>query len=129
MKWPEYLGKYSRTTSGGSNMVRIPVRFFRINEDLAIWSAPLELFCEISNEVRDRSPFPYTFYYGYTNGWLGYLATEEEWKHKGYEVETVSPYTISVEKDFKEPVVGYLEGELRSMDPLRNKRRRDGKNR
>ena len=54
-------------------MVRLPVRFLKINEDIAIWSAPVELFCEISNEIRDRSPFPYTFYFGYTNGWLGYL--------------------------------------------------------
>jgi hypothetical protein len=73
-----------------------------------------ELFCEISNGIRDRSPFEYTFYYGYTNGWLGYMPSEKEWKHGGYEVETVSPFTISVEKDFTEPIVGYLKGEMRS---------------
>jgi len=112
--WPSDLGKYTRTTKAGRNMVKLPVRFLRINEDIAIWSLPVELFCEISNEIRDRSPFPYTFYYGYTNGWLGYLPTEKAFQHGGYEVETVSPYTPAVERDVKESVLGYLQGEMRS---------------
>lgn len=113
--WPSDLSKYTRTTNFGINMVKLPVRFLKINEDVAIWSLPVELFCEISNEVRDRSPFPYTFYFGYTNGWLGYLPTEKAFQHGGYEVETVSPYTPAVERDVKESVLGYLEGEMRSI--------------
>ncbi|MBL7736681.1 MAG: neutral/alkaline non-lysosomal ceramidase N-terminal domain-containing protein [Chitinophagaceae bacterium] len=115
MRWPAYLGDYTRTTKAGKNLVRIPVRFLKINEEIAIWSLPVELFCEISNDIRDRSPFPYTFYYGYTNGWLGYLPTAKAWEHGGYEVETVSPYTPAVEKDLKEAVIGYLQGEMRSV--------------
>ncbi|MEP7108226.1 MAG: neutral/alkaline non-lysosomal ceramidase N-terminal domain-containing protein [Ferruginibacter sp.] len=111
--WPSYLGKYS-TTKNGINLVKLPVRFLKINDDVAIWSAPIELFCEISNEVRDRSPFPFTFYYGYTNGWLGYLPSEAEWKYGGYEVETVSPFTKSMSVDLSEAVTGYLQGEMRS---------------
>jgi hypothetical protein len=110
--WPSYLKNYSRTTKEGLNLVRLPVRFLKINEDIGIWSAPLELFCEISNEVRDRSPFPFTFYYGYTNGWLGYLPTEDEWKYGGYEVETVSPFTQTMGRTLTESVVSYLEGEM-----------------
>lgn len=113
--WPSYLSNYTRPTSAG-NMVRLPVRFLKINEDVAIWSLPVELFCEISNDVRNHSPFPYTFYYGYTNGWLGYLPTAKAWENGGYEVETVSPYTPSVERDLKEAVIGYLQGEMRSRD-------------
>jgi hypothetical protein len=112
LDWPSYLDKYNKVTKAGGNLVRVPVRFLKINQDVAIWSAPLELFCEISNGIRERSPFPFTFYYGYTNGWLGYLPSEKEWKHGGYEVEGVSPFTISVEKDFTEPVVSYLQSEL-----------------
>jgi hypothetical protein len=112
--WSDDLAKYTRTINTGINLVRLPARFLKINEDIAIWSLPVELFCEISNEVRDRSPFPYTFYYGYTNGWLGYLPTEKEWEHGGYEIETVCPYTPSVEKDVKESVIAYLEGEMKS---------------
>jgi hypothetical protein len=114
LQWPDDMGTYSRTSKDGVNMVKLPIRFFRINDDVAIWSAPVELFCEISNEIRDRSPFPYTFYYGYTNGWLGYLPTESQWKYGGYEVETVSPYTPAVQKDLTESVVGYLEGEMKT---------------
>lgn len=111
--WPAYLDAYSHSGQNGNNTVKLPIRFLRINEEVAIWSAPLELFCEISNEIRDRSPFPYTFYYGYTNGWLGYLPTENEWKHGGYEVEVVSPFTPSMGKILTESVLGYLHGEMR----------------
>jgi neutral ceramidase len=111
MEWPEELSNYTRTTSAGVKMVRLPVRFLKINEDIAIWSAPLELFCEISNEVRDRSPFPYTFYYGYTCGNLGYMLTPEEWPKGGYE-PTVSPFTPAAPVELKESVVNYLKGEM-----------------
>ncbi len=113
LSWPSDFGNYTRTTNTGINMVRLPIRFLKINEDIAIWSAPIELFCEISNEIRDRSPFPYTFYFGYTNGWLGYLLTESEYKFGGYE-PTVSPYTPGAARDLTEAVVTYLQGEMRT---------------
>jgi hypothetical protein len=72
------------------------------------------LFCEISNDIRDNSPFPYTFYFGYSNGWLGYLLTEDEWKYGGYE-PIVSPYTPEAAKDLTEAVVSYLKGEMQSL--------------
>jgi hypothetical protein len=112
LKWPSYLKNYNRNTKEGTNIIRLPVRFLKINDDIGIWSTPLELFCEISNEIRDRSPFPFTFYYGYTNGWLGYLPTESEWKYGGYEVDVVSPYTPAMGRTLTEAVVSYLEGEL-----------------
>ena len=127
--WPSDLGNYTRTTNTGANMVRLPVRFLKINDNIAIWSAPIELFCEISNTIRDRSPFPYTFYFGYSNGWLGYLPTEEQWKYGGYEVERVSPYTPAAEKDLTQAVLGYLQGEMKSAvsegaaEPASNKKK------
>lgn len=111
--WPADLGNYTRTTATGVQLVRLPVRFLKINEEVAIWSAPLELFCEISNEIRDRSPFPYTFYFGYTNGWLGYLLAEEELKYGGYET-TVTPYAPGAAKTLMEAVISYIQGEMRS---------------
>src|SRR5688572_2913 len=113
LSWPAYLNNYSRTTKDGVNLVKLPVRFLKINDDIGIWATSLELFCEISNEVRDRSPFPFTFYYGYANGWLGYLPTEEEWKHGGYEVDVVTPFTPAMGRTLTEAVVAYLEGEMR----------------
>ncbi|MBR9774679.1 MAG: hypothetical protein GYB55_06605, partial [Cytophagales bacterium] len=93
--------------------IKVPVRFLNINDKIGIWASPLELFCEISNEVRERSPFPYTFYYGYTNGWLGYMLTEEEWEYKGYE-PTVSPFVPNAATRFGETVLSYLESEMKS---------------
>ena len=112
-EWPADLTNYTRTTNTGSNLVRLPLRFLKINENVAIWSAPIELFCEVSNEIREHSPFQYTFYFGYTNGWLGYMPTREAWDHGGYET-TVSPYTPAAANDVKQSVLGYLQGETKS---------------
>jgi hypothetical protein len=121
MEWSSDLSKYT-TTKAGINIVRLPVRFLKINKDIAIWSAPIELFCEVSNEVRSRSPFPYTFYFGYTNGWFGYMPTASAWPHGGYEVETVSPFTPSAARDLTESVVGYLQGEMQAeQSPVQTK--------
>jgi hypothetical protein len=109
LDWPLELSNYNRVTNAGEKFVRIPIRFLNINDEIAIWSAPLELFCEISNEIRDRSPFPYTFYFGYTNGSLGYMPTETEWEYKGYE-PSVSPFTPSAGKDLIEGVLNHLQG-------------------
>lgn len=109
--WPSSFGKYTRTNQAGVNLIRVPIRFLRINNDIVIWSFPCELFCEISNEIRNQSPFPYTLFYGYANGWLGYMPTEDEWKYKGYETG-VSPFTPQAEKDVTESVIGVLRGEM-----------------
>ena len=75
--------------------VRLPVRFLRLN-DTVIWAAPVELFCEIAMAVRNQSPFAHTFYFGYTNGWLGYLPTAQAFGEGGYEPRT-SPFTTKAE--------------------------------
>ena len=111
LNWPEYLSAYTDKTDAGEWVVKMPIRFLKINRDIAIWSAPVELFCEISNEIRDRSPFPYTFYYGYTNGWLGYLMTDEEIPFGGYET-TVTPFKPGAAGDLINAVMGYIEGPM-----------------
>ncbi len=111
LDWSADFDTYFRTTNTGIKLVRLPLRFLKINDDIAVWSAPIELFCEISNEIRDRSPFPYTFYFGYTNGSFGYMPTEEEWEHKGYE-PSVSVFTPSADKDLKEAVLNHLQGKM-----------------
>ena len=112
MGWTTDLVNYNRTTPSGQHIVKLPVRFLKINEDIAIWSAPLELFCEVSNEIRDRSPFAYTFYFGLGNGWMGYLLNEAEYKYGGYE-PAVSPYTPRAAQDLTEGVLNYLQGQMR----------------
>ncbi|MEX1241899.1 MAG: neutral/alkaline non-lysosomal ceramidase N-terminal domain-containing protein [Cyclobacteriaceae bacterium] len=110
--WSNDLADYTRTTNTGINLVKLPIGFLKIDEDVAIWSAPVEMFCDISNKIRNRSPFPYTFYFGYTNGSLGYLPAAYAWKEEGYE-PSVSPFTPAVDNDLTEAVLGYLQGELK----------------
>jgi neutral ceramidase len=110
--WTEELSKYTRTTSTGATMVRLPIRYLRINDDIAVWSAPVELFCEIAMHIRSLSPFPYTFYFGYSNGWLGYLPSKAEFAYGGYEPKT-SPFTDQAEGDLTRTVVSLLQGETR----------------
>lgn len=109
--WSDDLAKYTRTKSS-VNFVRLPIRFLRINSNVAIWAAPLEMFCEIARDVRDRSPFPYTFYFGYTNGSLGYLPASSAWEQGGYE-PGVSAFTPAAHEDVRDAVAAYLQGELR----------------
>ena len=108
LQWSEELKSYMKVYPDGREMLQVPIRFLRISEDIAIWSAPMELFCEISNEVRDRSPFPYTFYFGYTNGTFTYMPTESEFAAGGYEQQT-SPFTASAGADLIRLVGGYLQ--------------------
>jgi neutral ceramidase len=108
LKWSEELKNYLQVTPSGAEQLQIPIRLLRINDDIAIWSAPMELFCEISNEIRDRSPFPYTFYFGYTNGTFAYMPTEAEYVAGGYEPST-SPFTASAGKDLIRAVSQMLQ--------------------
>lgn len=127
LAWTADLKKYIVVKNPGDTLVRLPVRFLKINKDIAIWSAPIELFCEVSNEVRSRSPFPYTFYFGYTNGWFGYLPTASEWQHGGYEVETVSPFTPAAAGDLTEAVVSQLQTKINMQQVTTEKNRRKKK--
>jgi len=107
--WDKSLGNYLHAANGEAGIIRMPVRFLIINEEVALWSAPVELFCEISMNVRDRSPYPRTFYFGYANGWLGYLATRQAFTEGGYETQT-NPFTNQVEDDLTNAVTAYLQG-------------------
>jgi hypothetical protein len=104
--WPEELSQYS--AAAVRPMVRLPVRFLRINDTL-VWAAPVELFCEIAMAVRQQSPFAHTFYFGYTNGWFGYLPTAEAFAEGGYEPRT-SPFTARAEADVAQGVIAFVQG-------------------
>ncbi len=108
--WDETLKDY--LPQSAPSAVRLPVRFLFINDDTAIYAAPVELFCEISNGIRGRSRFQHTFFFGYTNGWLGYLCTRKAYEEGGYEPGT-APFTEQVEDDFTQAVTTYLEGAAR----------------
>jgi Neutral/alkaline non-lysosomal ceramidase, N-terminal len=106
LTWPEELNAYARNDS--RPLVRLPIRFVGIN-DTAIWSAPVEMFCEIAMHVREQSPFAHTMYFGYTNGWLGYLPTAKGFEEGGYEPRT-SPFSPQAEADVSQAVTAFLQG-------------------
>lgn len=106
LEWPDDIKGLQRKDS--TEMVRLPIYFLRINDTL-IWSAPLELFCEIAIAVRNQSPFPKTLYFGYTNGWLGYLPTARAFQEGGYEPKT-SPFTEAAERDLLQGVITHIQG-------------------
>jgi neutral ceramidase len=110
--WDQSLGNYLHAASGEAGAIHMPVRFLFINDEVALWSAPVELFCEISINVRDHSPYPHTFYFGYANGWLGYLPTRQAFTEGGYETQT-NPFTQQVENDLTNVVIAYLQGHAR----------------
>jgi hypothetical protein len=107
LDWPEELGSYTAKRADGAPLVRLPVRFLRLN-DTVLWSAPVEMFCEISMRVRNSSPFPHTFYFGYANGWIGYLPTRRGFEEGGYEPKT-SVFTGQAEQDVGDAVIGHLQ--------------------
>jgi hypothetical protein len=108
LEWPKELSGYSRIDDAGRVLIRLPLRFLRIN-DTVIWAAPVELFCEIAIQVRNASPFSQTLYFGYTNGWFGYLPTDQAFTEGGYE-PTTSPFSSSVESDITRKVITFLQG-------------------
>jgi len=103
LTWPDEMAAYA---TSDRRRIKLPLRFLAIN-DTVIWSAPVELFCDIAMGIRDRSPFAQTFYFGYTNGWFGYLPTAKAFEEGGYEPKT-SPFTGQAESDLATAVTGFL---------------------
>lgn len=55
-------------------------------DEFAVVPTPFEAFCEISMEIKEKSPFANTVILGMANGSHGYLPTEEQIPYGGYEV-------------------------------------------
>jgi Neutral/alkaline non-lysosomal ceramidase, N-terminal len=104
LAWPDEMAAYA---TSDRQRIKLPLRFLAIN-DTVIWSAPVEMFCEIAMNIRERSPFKQTFYFGYTNGWFGYLPTAKAFEEGGYEPRT-SPFSPQVERDLTTRVTGFLK--------------------
>ena len=54
--------------------------------NLALASAPAEIFTENGALVKRESPIEDTFFLGYTNGSIGYVPTRGAYREGGYEV-------------------------------------------
>jgi hypothetical protein len=71
----------------------LEIHLIRLGEIVLI-GLPVEPFSRIGVYIREHSPFAYTLLSGYSNGWVGYLPTEDEYARGGYEVET-SPFSAN----------------------------------
>lgn len=66
--------------------------------DAALATNPAELFASFGIEIRRRSPFATTLVAELTNGYCGYVPTEEAFAHQGYETHRTL-YTSRLAKD------------------------------
>ena len=82
-----WAGSVLETIDKGVNPPMRDLTFWalRIN-DIGIIAVSGEPFAELSLEVKERSPLPYTLFLGYSNGCIGYLPTSEAYEEGGMEV-------------------------------------------
>ena len=62
-----------------------------ISEDVAFVTSPNEPFDTLSVQMEEASPYTYSMYFGYTNGYTGYLPTAAAFEYTTYETD-VSTY-------------------------------------
>jgi hypothetical protein len=71
--------------SGGRELVEdVEVQALAIG-DVAFVGYPAEYFVEYGLRSKAQSPFPDTFVSELTNGWHGYVPTQDAFPHGGYE--------------------------------------------
>ncbi|EEL89395.1 Alkaline ceramidase domain protein [Bacillus cereus AH1272] len=66
--------------------VDLEVQLFQINDGM-FSGIPMEPFSETALEMKESLQNELAFLGGYTNGYIGYLPTKEEFTYGGYEVE------------------------------------------
>ena len=77
----------------GRRAVDLELHGIRIGP-FAVVGFPGEPFASIGVAVREGSPFPVTLMSGYTNGWSGYVPTDDAFAVGGYEVEWGSAFDV-----------------------------------
>jgi neutral ceramidase len=81
---------------------------------VAIVTNPAELFSIFGLKIRQQSPFPVTIVSELTNGYCGYVPTQQSFKHRGYETyRTV--YTSRLAKDAGDQIVDLSLDVLRAL--------------
>jgi hypothetical protein len=97
-------------TYGGKTVFPVAVHALQIGPAVFVGTEG-EPFAEIGLAIKERSPFPWTWFGGYTFGWAGYIPTAEEYPRGGYEVET-TPFAPEAAQTLIDATVALLE-ELR----------------
>lgn len=86
--------------------------------DAVFCSHPAELFAELGLAVRQQSPFAVTFMASLTNGYCGYVPTEEAFELQGYETHR-TVYTSRLEKGAGRRIVDATVGVMESLHATR----------
>lgn len=66
--------------------IDLEIQLFQINDGI-FSGIPMEPFSETALEMKESVQNELAFFGGYTNGYIGYLPTKEEYAYGGYEVE------------------------------------------
>ncbi|CAM4030972.1 neutral/alkaline non-lysosomal ceramidase N-terminal domain-containing protein [Bacillus albus] len=66
--------------------INLEVQLFQVNDGM-FSGVPMEPFSGTALEVKENLQNELAFFGGYTNGYIGYLPTKEEFSYGGYEVE------------------------------------------
>jgi len=87
-RWRDYMvERWERRST--TIVMDIEVQLFQLNEG-SFAGIQMEPFCESALFIRQSRQDDLAFFGGYTNGYIGYLPTEEEYPYGGYEV-TINP--------------------------------------
>jgi hypothetical protein len=77
-------------TYGGREAFPVELQLLQIGPAVLVGTEG-EPFAEIGLAIKAGSPWPATWFGGYTGGWAGYIPTPDAYPQKGYEVDT-SPF-------------------------------------
>ena len=77
-------------TYGGREAFPIELHLLQIGPAVLV-GAEGEPFAEMGLQIKAGSPWPATWFGGYTGGWAGYIPTPDAYPQGGYEVDT-SPF-------------------------------------
>ena len=75
-----------------------------------------EPFLATGKAIKAASPFPATWFGGYTGGWAGYIPTPEEFPRAGYEVD-ISPFADTAAGVVAEGTVAALNDLFQTSTP------------
>ena len=98
---------------GGQTTTPVALHLLRIGP-IVFAGVEGEPFSETGKQVKAASPFPATWFGGYTGGWAGYVPTREEFPRAGYEVE-ISPFAENAAEVLAAGTIAALE-KLRASD-------------
>ena len=92
--------------AAGEETIDVEIQGVRIG-DFVMVTFPAEVSCGVGLNIKKMSPYEFTFTAGYTNGSVGYAATEEQFKGEDYS-DINGPLAPEWQKIYEEKVMEIL---------------------